>query len=263
MKPRVFVFAGFAGFAGAIVVLSIAIWFWLRPAPAPPELAVASAPFQKREIPPAALANTNSNDPADHSPLLDPDLRIRVAGDARNILVKFSNPSEIYKYEIGTKTIAPASGQEWLAAEKEVSCRQQGIRSRDSGLYIDDPKGFLQDVKNRSYIETATPIALDFSESPENDLVAVLSAPGPRTPHRPGLIFGGSGGEARGKRYVQILDRASRQYVTAPIGLEGIREFPYYRFCWPEGGKTLVVYEVDFLTTNAFETAFHVIETGR
>ena len=90
--------------------------------------------------------------------------------------------------------------------------------------------------------------AIDAVVSPSDQKAAVLSAAGPKRPLIGFGLPGLGGGEVKiyGRRYVQVMDLKSKEFVERPVILHSESELPCFSSCWSIDEKILVSYQCNF-----------------
>ena len=240
----------FGGLAVLFFLLSgITIWYWqdswmtkgLANRQGTPDWAVWK---QKLSNPDDAASLRYPETPPERMPGV---LLRYVTGENGILLLKHTIGDGVYSFDPDSFATQKVADDSWLEATGSITVCEAQRWSRASVFNMDNMNYRLMS-ENKAVYPTYGKYALDAVISPSKKRAAILSAYGPK---RPMINFGpvGLGGadvEIYGRRYVQLMDLGTKEYIDKPVILRSTVDLPCFSSCWSSNEEILVAYQCDF-----------------
>jgi hypothetical protein len=175
-----------------------------------------------------------------------------------NLLLKHRYGSEIFLYDVQSKSLRQVLDEEWLRATTDITyCWEQFNSETNQEIEFDSWKSYATKYRG-AVLETYGKYTIFALKSPTHSKVAILSAYGPLK--RPGIAWlgfgmGGSDPIVYGRRYLQIIRLNSGEYTQPPVRLAFTDTVKRPNsLCWSNDEKYIIAYK-------PYEN-FSVIETN-
>jgi hypothetical protein len=172
-----------------------------------------------------------------------------------NLLLKHRYGSEIFLYDVQSKSLRQVLDEEWLRVTTEITyCWEQFNSETNQEIEFDSWKSYTTKYRGE-VLETYGKYTIFALESPTHSKVAILSAYGPLRPGFGGFgTMGGSDPIVYGRRYLQIIQLNTGEYLQPPVRLAFTdTEKRPNSLCWSKDEKYIIAYK-------PFEN-FSIIET--
>ena len=173
----------------------------------------------------------------------------RESKDGGALLLKHSQRETLYRYELGSESLAPISETEWQRATGPVA--ECGKQFAPAPKMLDIDRSANKLVAPGHTLSTAGRTPLKLTASPSGKKVAVLSADGDlRSSVVP--FTGGSG--ASGQHYLEIMSLPQAVTLGQPGRVPHKRDYDSLIPCWSADEQLVVIYSSAFNYLSIIET---------
>jgi hypothetical protein len=164
-----------------------------------------------------------------------------------NLLLKHRYGSEIFLYDVQSKSLRQVLDEEWSTVTTEITyCWEQFSSETNQEIEFDSWQSYTTKYRGAT-LETYGKYTIYALESPTHLKVAILSAYGPLK--RPGIAWlgfgmGGSDPIVYGRRYLQIIKLNTGEYTQQPVRLAFTdTEKRPNSLCWSKDEKYIIAYK--------------------
>lgn len=163
------------------------------------------------------------------------------------LLLRHTIGDGVYRFDPAAYTVESSTDEEWTAATGQIVRCESQRWTRPDAFNVDNMNYRLtRGSEPVTYVETYGKYALDAIVPPSKSKAAILSAHGPKRPIFSFGPFGGGDVKIYGRRYLQIMDLASEEYLDLPVILHSSNALPYFSACWSQDERIVIAYSYNF-----------------
>ena len=233
------------------LLLGITIWYsqdsWMTKGVAERQETPDWAEWKQKLSNPADAANLRY--PGTLPELMPGVLLRHVAGENGILLLKHTIGDGVYSFDPDGNKTQKVADDSWLVATGSITVCETQRWSRATAFNMDNMNYRLVSWgESKAIYPTYGKYALDAVISPSKKRAAILSAYGPKYPIINFGPAGLGGGDVKiyGRRYVQVMDLVTKEYIDKPVMLQSAVDLPCFSACWSSDEKILVAYRCDF-----------------